>query len=317
MLPGPARFRAVIIGLVAILAFISEAQARHWGLWGSFGYWGQGHYEARHLRSSANESEADDSPLRFRGFSNRGSPLGAAVAELMKACFEGAGKLQHWPNDSIAQLIAPDENQSGVLEQLRGNAGKQAEILRAACPRDIPADPVAQVNVSNNVVDGMLAAITAVLPSIESFYATLGDEQKARLVAESARVSNVNEDQLRARHSVRHPRRTEGTSDQSGMCEQWGRALLDWPRRRIDRDIRLSDVQRTALSELISSSNQAADILGKSCPADISLTPVGHLQAMRQQLETVGRTIQAVRPALGNFYETLNDEQKRRFAATN
>jgi hypothetical protein len=46
-------------------------------------------------------------PSRFRGFSNRGSPLGAAVAELMKAYLEGAWKLQHWPNDSIAQRIAP------------------------------------------------------------------------------------------------------------------------------------------------------------------------------------------------------------------
>jgi hypothetical protein len=163
----------------------------------------------------------------------------------------------------------------------------------------------------------MLAAVTAVLPSIEGFYTTLGNEQKARLVAVSAHASNVNEDPPRARHSVRHARRTEGTLDQSGMCEQWGRALLDWPRRRIDRDIRLSDAQRTALSDLINSSNQAADILGKSCPAEISLTPVGHLQAMRQQLETVGQAIQTVRPALGTFYETLNDEQKRRFAATN
>ena len=163
----------------------------------------------------------------------------------------------------------------------------------------------------------MLVAVTAVLPSIEGFYATLGDEQKARIVAGSARPSNVKEDPPRPRHSARHARRTEGTPDQSGMCEQWGRALLDWPRRRIDRDIRLSDAQRSALSDLISSANQAADILGKSCSADMSLTPVGHLQTMRQQLETVGRAIQTVRPALENFYETLNDEQKRRLAVMN
>ena len=36
MLPRPARLRAVIIGLVAILAFISEAQARRGGLLGLF-----------------------------------------------------------------------------------------------------------------------------------------------------------------------------------------------------------------------------------------------------------------------------------------
>jgi hypothetical protein len=112
--------------------------------------------------------------------------------------------------------------------------------LRATCPRDIPADSVAQVDVSSSAVDAMLAAVNAVLPSIEGFYATLGDEQKARIVAVSARATNVNEDARRARRSVCHARRTEGTPDQSGMCERWGSALLDWPRRRIDRDIRLT-----------------------------------------------------------------------------
>jgi hypothetical protein len=209
------------------------------------------------------------------------------------------------------------------LEQLRGNAGQQAEILRTACARDIPADPAARVEVSNSAVDAMLAAVNAVLPSIESFYATLGDEQKARLVASSARANNVSEDALRAHRSHRHARRQESAPEQqesapgqSGICEQWGRALLDWPRRRIDRDVRLGDAQRTALADLISSSNQAADALAKSCPADVSLTPVGHMQTMRRQLETLGEAIRAVRPPLGHFYETLSDEQKRRLAAT-
>jgi hypothetical protein len=238
------------------------------------------------------------------------------VAELIKACVDGSEELQHWPNESIAQRIAPDESQSGALEQLRGNAGQQAEILGAACPRDIPADPVARVDVSNSAVDAMLAAVNAVRPSIEGFYATLGDEQKARLVTLSAHASSVDRDAQRVHRSDRRARRAEGSSDRSGICEQWERALLDWARRRIDRDIRLSEAQRAAFSDLIDSSNQAADVIAKSCPADVTLTPVGHMQTRRKQLEAIGQAIQTVRPALGRFYETLDDQQKQRFAAT-
>jgi hypothetical protein len=326
MLPYPARLSAIMLVLAAIVAPVSEAQARHGGHWRSFGYWGHGQYQGRHDRSSANEEETDDwgprgrAPARYGGFNNRASPFGAAVAELIKACGEGSGELQHWPNESIVQLIAPDESQRGALEQLRADAGKQAEILRTACPREIPADPVARMDVSKNAVEATLVAVSAVQPSVEGFYATLGDEQKARLVTSSARASNANEDARRTHRSDRRGRRPEAAPDQSqsaGMCEQWEHALLDWPRRRIDRDIRLNDAQRTALYDLIESSNQAADALAKSCPADRSLTPVGHLQTMRRQLETIGQVIQTVRPALGHFYETLNDEQKLRFAVTN
>jgi hypothetical protein len=162
-----------------------------------------------------------------------------------------------------------------------------------------------------------LAAVNAVRPPIEGFYATLEDEQKARLVALSIRAGNVGGEALRASRLERHGRSREGMPDQTGMCEYWGRALLYWPNRRIDRAIRLSDVQKAASSDLNDSSNQVADVLAKTCPGDISLTPVGHLQTMRKQLETVAQAIETVRPTLAHFYETLSDEQKLRFAVTN
>jgi hypothetical protein len=48
------RLGALMFVLVAV-APISEAQARHWGHWKFFGYWGQGLQEGRHLRPSVEE----------------------------------------------------------------------------------------------------------------------------------------------------------------------------------------------------------------------------------------------------------------------
>jgi hypothetical protein len=84
--------------------------------------------------------------------------------------------------------------------------------------------------------------------------------------------------------------------------------MVKRPPTNAGRPFRLSDAQRAAFSDLVDSSNQAADVIAKSCPADMSLTPV----TMRKQLETVGQAIQTVQSALGHFYETLNDEQKQR-----
>jgi hypothetical protein len=40
MLPYPARLSVIMLVLVAIVAPISEAQAKHRDHWRSFGYWG-------------------------------------------------------------------------------------------------------------------------------------------------------------------------------------------------------------------------------------------------------------------------------------
>ena len=136
-------------------------------------------------------------------------------------------------------------------------------------------------------------------------------------MALSMRANNVNNDARPVRHSDRRFLRLQDPLAKSGLCQQWERAFLDLPRQRMGREIRLSDALRDALSGVTDSTNQAADDLAKSCPADVSLTPVGHRQTLRKQLEAVGQAIQTVQPALGHFYETLNDERKQRFPSTN
>src|SRR5947208_16363581 len=90
--------------------------------------------------------------------------------------------------------------------------------------------------------------------------------------------------------------------------------LRNWPVREIERDVRLSDAQRVAFYELVTSSLKAADTLASACPADAALTPVGRLETMRKRLAAVRAAIAAIRPALMHFYEALDQGQKVRFA---
>ena len=54
-------------------------------------------------------------------------------------------------------------------------------------------------------------------------------------------------------------------------------------------------------------------LLNSDCPTYRALTPVGHLQAMEQRLDTMLRAVQTVQPALEKLYGSLGDEQKERF----
>src|SRR5260370_25080031 len=100
MVPYPARFSAIMLVLAAIVAPVSEAQARHGGHWRSFGYWGHGQYQGRHDRSSANEEETDDwgprgrAPARYGRFNNPARPPAAAMGHLIQTSCARAPRLQ-------------------------------------------------------------------------------------------------------------------------------------------------------------------------------------------------------------------------------
>jgi hypothetical protein len=206
-------------------------------------------------------------------------------------------------------LIAPDESQRGVLEHLRNDAGKQAEVLRAACPRDIPSDPVAQLKMSKSTAEAVLAAVNTVSPLVEEFYTTFSDEQKARLMAFGMRANVTND--ARPVHRPAHRILKQDALDKSGLCLRWERAFRDLPKQHIPREFRLSDAQHRFLSVMIDSTTHAADELANSCPADESFTPVGRLQTLRYQLEAIGQAIKTVQPALGQFFEAFNDARQQ------
>jgi hypothetical protein len=50
-----------------------------------------------------------------------------------------------------------------------------------------------------------------------------------------------------------------------------------------------------------------------ACPNVVPLTPVGRLDVMKQRLDAMIQSANAVRPALEDFYAALTDEQKAKF----
>ena len=96
-------------------------------------------------------------------------------------CDPRAVGLAEWRMDRIEQLIGPNEAQRAVLDTLRTASAKAAETVTAACPQDFPASATGRLETIEKRLDAMLTAIKIVRPAFDAFYATLNDEQKARI----------------------------------------------------------------------------------------------------------------------------------------
>jgi LTXXQ motif family protein len=92
----------------------------------------------------------------------------------------GAG-LAEWRMERIERLITPNEAQRAALNDLRAASTKAAEIVAAACPREFPESATARLELMEKRLDAMQQAIKTVRPAFDAFYATLNDEQKARV----------------------------------------------------------------------------------------------------------------------------------------
>jgi len=73
--------------------------------------------------------------------------------------------------------------------------------------------------------------------------------------------------------------------------------------------------QMPLLQKLGGALGAAAGYLAKSCPNEIPAQPTARLKVMGSQVEELAMAIDMVRPPLQDFEQSLNDEQRARFAA--
>jgi LTXXQ motif family protein len=311
-----------LLGMALLLSLASEA--RSWRL-NFFGF----HIYANSPRSVSRRSVVDrrNNVARLaetERASTGGGAVGATLDRLVRGCLQQATEFQSWPYDAIIQIASPDDAQRSALEALRASTTAAAERLTAECPRDEAEPSGDRLVAAEQAVDTVTSSFEAVEPSLRAFFAALDDEQKARLMRElssSGRQAREG-DRTRERGERRSRRRSVSAAARggeanlgAGICENFAAALRGWPIREIERSVRLSETQRVAFYELVTSSLKAADTLAGACPAENALTPLGRLTQMRARLLTVREATTAIRPALTQFYDALDQGQKVRFAA--
>jgi len=109
---------------------------------------------------------------------------------------------------------------------------------------------------------------------------------------------------------------TEGArspSNMAALCSQRAGSFIDLPVQRMEQVIQPTAQQQSAFDDLKKAAQNASDKLQSSCPTAIPLSPAARLDTVEMRLKTMADAIKSVRPALENFYASLNDEQKARF----
>ena len=214
-------------------------------------------------------------------------------------CGENAPELTDWPIERISQVVEPTDAQRAALDELKGSTTKAIEVLRAACPSDLPSVPTGRLAAMESRLQIMLEAVQTVRPSLDRLYQSLSDEQKARfnsvVLADTSAAAKKDQ------------------RDLTRLCAKPGAGIADLPTERIAQAVRPTEVQQTSLDELRVASAKAAERLKGNCPTSQSLTPTGRVEAMEKRLEALLEAVRAVQPALTNFYNGLSDEQKALF----
>ena len=245
-----------------------------------------------------------DDQGRARGPSQNGrDALTVPNNGIAEACGGLAPGVADLPLQSIEQSVHPTGDQVTGLERLKAASSQANEILKAACPAEVPLTPPGRLDVLEKRLGAMSQAVNAVRGPLDDFYNSLTDEQRRNFNAMGAA-------KLQREAKTQRP---APASDLPALCDQRAASFSTLPVERIEQTMRLSQQQRGAFEALKSASTKAASELRTSCPSPIPQMIVDRLGAVDVRIAALLQAVKTLQPALHNFYAVLDDEQKARF----
>src|SRR5262249_53783225 len=198
-----------------------------------------------------------------------------------------------WPIERISQVVQPVDAQRAALDELKAESAKAIDLLKGACPNDLPSTPTGRLAAMQTRLETMPAAVKAVHPPRDRFYQSLSDEQKARFNAIAPAQDSA---------SARDQRNL------AALCNERAPGMTDLPIDRIAAVVQPNESQRAALDALREASTNAAASLKADCPTYQVLTPVGRTEAMEQRLAGTLTAVKTVEPA---SHKILRSAQRR------
>jgi hypothetical protein len=127
------------------------------------------------------ESLSDEQKARFNDLganSGRQRPQAAQTAQNPQA--ECQENVRPWPTGQIDRVVQPNDAQRTRLQELDQAAAQAADLIKAACPGEVPSTPPARLAAEGKRLQAMLAAVKSIRPKLDAFYDSLSDQQKAR-----------------------------------------------------------------------------------------------------------------------------------------
>jgi HAMP domain-containing protein len=128
------------------------------------------------------DSLSDAQKKRFDVMRGSGK-AGTEAGNLATLCSEQSAAVAKLPVQRIEQVLQPNAQQQGAFDELKTASENAAGTLQASCPAQMPPTPVARLDAVQTRLGAMAEALKTIRPNLETFYASLNDEQKARFNA--------------------------------------------------------------------------------------------------------------------------------------
>jgi hypothetical protein len=128
----------------------------------------------------------DEQKARLTALGNdqsQSKALGNAAGSLAQSCDASPAGVMEWPTGQIDQTMHPADAQRASLTALQNATTQAADLLKTSCLSNDPLTPPARLAAVGKRLETMLQAVKLVSAALNTFYATLSDEQKARFEA--------------------------------------------------------------------------------------------------------------------------------------
>jgi hypothetical protein len=218
-------------------------------------------------------------------------------------CADQANGVTAWPLEQIADAVQPTEDQKRLLADLQTASDQAAMRFKDSCPDAVPMTPPGRLQVMMLRLQAIDEAVQTVKPTLQAFTNSLNDEQKARFNEIGPQLGQANQQRTAASQA----------KTVAANCGSEKAGISNLAINRIEETVRPTETQGAALDKLDEATEKAVDTLRQACPDAIPQTPVGRLDVMQKRLEAMIDAATTVRPALDEFYNSLNDEQKAKF----
>jgi len=202
--------------------------------------------------------------------------------------------------EHLGAEVRPTAAQRKLLQKLGGALGMAAGFLARACPRDVPADPIARLQLMQTQLEELSMALDIVRPPLQEFEQSLNGSQQARYAA-----------QVSAPDAAGRKNAAEDSAPACGITP----TTIDSSVDQISQSLQPNDAQRNAMTVLRQAFERAATDIDARCLASLPGTPLARLELIESRIDAEWRAVLSIQTALSNLESGLSDEQKTRLNA--
>ncbi len=224
----------------------------------------------------------------------------ALTQSMAQSCDDEAAEVTGWPIDQISEAVQPSQQQTALLDDLGNAVVKASAVIKSNCPTAVSFTPTGRLDAMQQRLQGLVQAVNIVSEPLGKFYDSLSDEQKARFNGIKPPVDKEAAANAQA-------------ADAAAPKAECGAPALAWPTEQINRAVQPNDAQRAKLDALQAAVANSADTIKAACPSETPATPPARLAAVSKHLQAMLQAVDAIRPPLHDFYNSLSDDQKARF----